>query len=160
MSTQNLPPCEQTFQFPLVNGAQTIELKDQTPQKVSVHLDHERLRVEVQLQGDRKFPMLALGELVNPFRTLLVVEKKQMIASKGAVLEPFRHGMQSNAVSMQLLYASLPKSKREAVKDAMQSLSPDWWEPEVIWDGLPNSLGWIDELVGDAYVSHSGEPCN
>jgi len=43
MSTQTLPPCEQTFQFPKVDGAQTIELKDQTPKKVSVHLDHERL---------------------------------------------------------------------------------------------------------------------
>ncbi len=38
MSTQQLPPCEQSLKF-----NPTIELQDQTPKKISVHLDHERL---------------------------------------------------------------------------------------------------------------------
>lgn len=38
MSIKQSPPCEQPLKF-----ESTIELKDQTPKKVSVHLDHDRL---------------------------------------------------------------------------------------------------------------------
>ena len=108
-------------------------------------IGHERLRIETQLRGANKFPLSAIAGVENPFRPIVMIDRKKLASSPMSAAAVFRKRLQI-CQDAQAAFSTLSKSERTATRIALLQLQPSYWNPDKIWKEFPESLHWVDTL--------------
>lgn len=138
-----------------VDGQKTILAYDKTKErwdKAKMTVDQPWLRVEARLFDPKRWALHEIPDIVNPFSTLLVVDRHELLAIDCKVLKPIRF-MVASGESLDKAYWNLPAAARGEIWKRLQSISADWWDPQAVWQKYSSALAWVPQLVGPVVQS-------
>lgn len=112
------------------------------------------LRVESRLYDPTKLKLGDIGNLDNPFITLLVVDRQALYASECNAVKSIQIALKQG-VPLDQAYRQLPLPARHKAWEVLNSLRPEWWNPDAVWEGYQAKLDWIPVLCGLPQVETS-----
>lgn len=111
-------------------------------------VDDPLLRIEARISGKRRFPLHDILALPSPFSNLLVMRCSDVehFIADGLLGDHLCVPGTPHEIQYQL--SSLTGPHRKPITDRLSEIEVGWWSPDLLWDRLWASLGWLQEGMG------------
>lgn len=114
-------------------------------EKQKIDLGHELLRIEGRVCYPSKYRLDDIGEIKNPFSSLIVVDRLQASKMSNALVKAFLKRVDAGIPANQAYWEN-PLPKRKILDGQLGIVRPTWWLPDEIWSQYPSSLGWLKNV--------------
>lgn len=141
---------KQSMYLGVKHGKKTMNIYDKAKEQFDtsgvVH-GNDWLRIESRLRDPNRWTFGDIGNVANPFLSLLIIDRPTLMAANDPRLQVLQIACDAG-MPIDEVFWQLPTPARKQAWEALQACKAGWWNPKVLWTGYQAKLDWVGALIG------------